>query len=67
LPNDVEARLRGVAALADLNPARRLDAKTDMCPEAVERRLRKVSALRRLCLRVATSEPVRPTPRIDGS
>jgi hypothetical protein len=46
----VTARLRQVAALADLRVERRLACKLDYSPEAVTRRLRQVSELRRLCL-----------------
>ena len=56
-PSDVEARLRRVSELADLSAARRLDAKTDMRPEAIGRRLRQVASLRRLCLTLARSSP----------
>lgn len=54
-PSDVEERLRRVSALADLTSARRLEAKTDMSPEAIARRLRQVAALRDLCVRLGDS------------
>ncbi len=54
-PADVEARFRRVSALADLTTGRRLEAKTDMSPEAIARRLRQVAALRDLCVRLGDS------------
>ena len=48
-PQAVQARLRRVAELADLDPARRLDAKIDYSVDAVSRRLRAQAMLRESC------------------
>jgi hypothetical protein len=53
----VGERLREVSRLTDLRAARRLDVKVDMSASAVTRRLRRQSALRSLCLRLAASRP----------
>ena len=53
----IARRLEGMSALSDLNPATRLDAKVDMSPEGIMRRLREVSRLLSLCQRMAASEP----------
>ncbi|MBI4618073.1 MAG: hypothetical protein HY720_31005 [Planctomycetes bacterium] len=47
-PTAVTRRLRELALLCDLSPARRLATKIDMSPAAVSRRLRKVSEMRDL-------------------
>jgi hypothetical protein len=46
------ARLREVSARADLRPGHRLDAKIGLDAAAVTARLRLVSSLRDLCLRL---------------
>ncbi len=48
---EVTARLRRLAELSDLTASRRLDAKVDLSPAAVTRRLRTQSRLRDACLR----------------
>ena len=57
-PSAVTARLRRVAELSTLDPARRLDAKIDMSAGAVTRRLQRVSQMRRLCLALGASRPI---------
>lgn len=59
---EVTARLRELSRLADLRADRRLDAKVDLSPAAVTRRLRRQSALRALCLRLGTGKHPGPTP-----
>ncbi|HUP21933.1 MAG TPA: hypothetical protein VNB06_03225 [Thermoanaerobaculia bacterium] len=59
---EVTARLRELSRLADLRADRRLDAKLDLSPAAVTRRLRRQSALRALCLRLGTGKRRGPTP-----
>lgn len=61
-PAAVDARLRRVADLADLRTERRLAAKIDYTAEAIDRRLRKVSERRRLCLSLG-SPPAAPAGR----
>lgn len=62
-PDAVGGRLRRVGDLADLSPARRLDAKTGLAPEAVGRRLRLVAQLSELCAKLAAAgRATRPTP-----
>ena len=56
---EVSARLLEASRLAVFDPHRRLDVKADMSPEAISRRLRRVSALRDLCLRLGSL----PRPR----
>jgi hypothetical protein len=51
----VSARLERVGALSDLRAERRLDAKIDYGPAAVDLRLQRVAALRRLCLDLAAA------------
>ncbi len=51
---EVSARLVEASRLAVFDPSRRLDVKVDMSPEAISRRLRRVSALRDLCLRLGS-------------
>ena len=46
---DVYARLKLASDLADLRPERRLDAKLDMSPAGVRRRLQLASELSDLC------------------
>jgi len=48
-PEAVLARLRCASDLSDLRADRRLDAKLDMSPEGIERRLMEVSELLALC------------------
>lgn len=48
----VDARLRTVSELADLDPERRMDAKIDYSAQAVDARLRMVAMLRASCLRL---------------
>ncbi len=47
--NAILARLNAASDCADLHEGRRLDAKLDMSPEGIERRLREVSELLVLC------------------
>jgi hypothetical protein len=56
-PEAITARLRQVSELADLAPARRLDAKLDMSPGGITRRLREASELLDLCRALAASRP----------
>jgi hypothetical protein len=58
---EVTGRLRELSRLADLRADRRLDAKLDMSPAAVTRRLRRQSALRALCLRLGAGKRPGPT------
>jgi hypothetical protein len=46
----ISARLRRAASESDLSTPRRLSYKLDMSSRGITRRLRKVEALRRLCL-----------------
>ncbi len=48
-PEAVRARLREASRLADLRPERRLDAKLDMSPAGVSRRLEIAAELLALC------------------
>ncbi len=48
----VDARLRTMSRLADLDPDRRLDFKIDYSAAAVDARLRMVAMLRAGCLRL---------------
>ncbi len=48
-PEQVHARLKLASDLADLRPERRLDAKLDMSPAGVRRRLQLASELNELC------------------
>ena len=64
-PQAIEARLRAVAALADLRPEQRLRFKIDYSPQAVERRLRLVEELRRACLALAPDRDGRSEPQGD--
>jgi hypothetical protein len=50
---EVTRRLRLASALSDLNPDRRLDAKVGLDAPRVTSRLRRASALRNLCARLA--------------
>ena len=50
----ITARLREASALADLRPEHRLDAKIGLSPAAVTARLKLVSELRDLCLRLGS-------------
>jgi hypothetical protein len=54
-PAAVAARLRAASDLADLDPRRRLHARTDLSAAGVARRIRAVSQLRDLCLRLGRS------------
>lgn len=56
-PEAISARLREVAAVADLRPERRLDAKIGYAPADISRRLREVAELNRLCESLARSVP----------
>ena len=58
-PEAITARLRRASELADLTPARRLDAKLDMSPAGITRRLREASDLLDLCRSLAASRPER--------
>jgi hypothetical protein len=58
-PEAITARLRRASELADLAPARRLDAKLDMSPAGITRRLREASELLDLCRALAASRPDR--------
>lgn len=48
----IAARVREVGRVSDLDPARRLDAKIGLSAAAIARRIRTVSELRALCLRL---------------
>ncbi len=52
-PEQVYARLKLASDLADLRPERRLDAKLDMSPAGVRRRLQLASELSDLCRALA--------------
>ena len=56
-PSAISARIREVAALADLRPERRLDAKIGYSPADISRRLREVEQLRRLCASLGKAAP----------
>jgi len=58
-PASIGARLAEVAALTDLDPARRLDAKIDYSPQGIARRLQQVADLRRLCLKLGSAVPAK--------
>ena len=58
-PEAITARLRRASDLADLSPARRLDAKLDMSAAGITRRLREASELLDLCRTLAASRPDR--------
>ncbi len=53
----IVARLRCASDLSDLQADRRLDAKLDMSPEGIERRLREVSELLALCTALGAARP----------
>ena len=61
-PDVILARLEAVARATDLHPEKRLHAKIDYSPEAIERRLRTVEALRRACLALSPSSKAQSTP-----
>lgn len=63
-PEGVSARLERVGALSDLRSERRLAAKIDYDPAAVDLRLAKVEALRRLCLDLAAAGEVLPVGEV---
>lgn len=48
----IAARVREVGRVTDLAPARRLDAKIDLSAAGIARRIRTVSELRDLCVRL---------------
>lgn len=50
-------RLRAASAASDLAPARRLDAKLDLSPAGITRRLREASDLLRACRQLASLAP----------
>jgi hypothetical protein len=54
-PAAISARLRRSSELADLHPARRLEAKLDMSPAGITRRLREASELLDLCRTLGAS------------
>lgn len=54
----IGVRVREMSALSDLSPQTRLDAKIDMSPEGIMRRLREVSELLTLCRKLEASTPV---------
>ena len=56
-PGSVSKRLRQASELADLRTEHRLDAKLDMSPRGITRRLREVDQLRRACRRLASLTP----------
>lgn len=56
-PVAITARLQQASDLADLAPARRLDAKLDMSPAGITSRLREASELLDLCRALANSRP----------
>jgi hypothetical protein len=56
-PQAISARLKAACALADLRPAHRTDAKTDMSSAAITARLRAVDQLNRLCAQLADAGP----------
>ena len=53
----IEVRIRRASLLSSLRPETRLDAKLDMSPEGVARRIREASELRALCLMLSQSTP----------
>ncbi len=56
-PQSVTARLRLASELAELRTEHRLDAKLDMSPTGITRRLREVERMRRVCQRLARLPP----------
>lgn len=59
-PEAITERLQRASELADLAPARRLDAKLDMSPAGITRRLREASELLDLCQALGASRPDPP-------
>ncbi len=57
--DEVERRLRAASGLSDLSPGRRLDAKIDLSPAGVERRLRTASELLDACADLAAFQELR--------
>lgn len=55
-PKAIEHRLREVARLTNLDPARRIESKIDMSPRAIEHRLREASRLHQLCLKLSATD-----------
>ncbi len=53
----IGSRVRQLSALSDLSLQTRLDARIDMSPQAIMRRLREVSELLTLCRKLAASTP----------
>jgi hypothetical protein len=53
----ISSRLRSASSKSDLAPERRLDAKLDLSPSGVERRLREASDLLSLCERSTSCGP----------
>lgn len=53
-PESVSTRLRLASELSDLRTEHRLDAKLDMSPQGITRRLHEVDRLRRACRRLAS-------------
>jgi transcription elongation GreA/GreB family factor len=51
---EVERRIRQASRLSDLSAEARLDAKLDLSPAGVERRLREASDLLEACRALAT-------------
>ena len=57
-PHAITARLRAASELANLDPARSLDAKIDLRPEAITTRLRLASELHELCAALSAAGKV---------
>lgn len=55
----IAARLKMASDASDLTPERRLDAKLDVSPAGVTRRLREASDLLRACRQLALLKPKR--------
>ncbi|MCG5051751.1 MAG: hypothetical protein KA712_02220 [Myxococcales bacterium] len=55
-PGAIEQRIVAASALSDLRPERRLDAKLDMSPEGIAKRIQEASDLRTLCHQLAASK-----------
>lgn len=58
-PTAVTNRLRAVAAMSDLAPEKRLDAKLDMSKTGVTKRLREAADLLKACQKLAELRPAR--------
>lgn len=67
-PRATRERLEAASRMSDLSPEKRLDAKIDLSPAGVTKRLREASDLLRACQTLASFRPARAlaTLREDG-